>query len=43
MVSHEVKVFLVSVQDLIKNHIMSAYLCLKQNSVLLNIAQKTVH
>lgn len=43
MVSCEVNFFLVSVQDLIKNHSMFAYLCLKQNSVLLNIAQKTVH
>lgn len=35
--------FLVSVQDLIKNHSISAYLCLKQNSMLLNITQKTIH
>lgn len=35
--------FLVSVQDLIKNHSISAYLSLKQNSVLLNITQKTIH
>lgn len=35
--------FLVSVQDVIKNHSISAYLCLKQNSMLLNITQKTTH
>lgn len=35
--------FLVSVQDLIKNHSISPYLSLKQNSVLLNITQKTIH